>query len=90
MYNLKNGEITRKYHGFVEVGLLLPVSLSADKIASCATCCSPLRALPESCQRHVLIPQAPYLTPPSAFLLRVTVDTLREPQNYFSEEKMRK
>ena len=52
MCNLKNGEITRKYHGFVEVGLLLPVSLSSDKIASCATCCK--------------VPSAPFLNPANA------------------------
>ena len=52
MCNLKNGEITRKYHGIVEVGLLLPVSLSADKIASCATYCK--------------VPSAPFLNPANA------------------------
>ena len=61
MCNLKNGEITRKYHGFVEVGLLLPVSLSPDKIASCVTCCkvpsasflNPANAMSQSPRRRI-------------------------------------
>ena len=52
MCHLRNGDITRKYHGFFEVGLLLPVSLSADIIASCVTCCK--------------VPSASFLNPANA------------------------